>query len=150
MRERAGKPNTISRGIDTAFRTEYIRLARAMCKFGATDADLAEEFGVCLKTIHNWAVRFPEFGKALRIHKGEYDDRVERSLATRAIGFYHEAVKIFMPAGATEPVYAKYMEYVPPDVNACKYWLNNRKRKQWRNQVDVGDDDTVIQVKMVI
>jgi hypothetical protein len=39
-------------------------------------------------------------------------------MGRRAVGFEHPAVKIFMPAGAPEPVYAPYMEYHPPDVNA--------------------------------
>jgi hypothetical protein len=38
----------------------------------------------------------------------------------------HDAVKIFMPAGAKKPVYAPYVEHVPPDVTAAIFWLKNR------------------------
>ena len=38
---------------------------------------------------------------------------------TRANGCNYEATKIFMPANAKEPVYAPYVEHVPPDVTAC-------------------------------
>jgi hypothetical protein len=41
--------------------------------------------------------------------------RVERSLYERANGYNFEAVKIFMPAGANEPVIVHYTEHLPPD-----------------------------------
>jgi hypothetical protein len=59
--------------------------------------------------------------------------RVERSLYTRAVGYNYEAVKIFMPAGRDKPVYAEYVEHVPPDVTAQIYWLKNRDPQHWRD-----------------
>jgi hypothetical protein len=47
------------------------------------------------------------------------------------------AVKIFMPPGATEPVYAPYIEHLPPDVGAAKLWLLNRRPKEWRERREV-------------
>jgi hypothetical protein len=46
--------------------------------------------------------------------KRDVDSRVERSLYERANGYNYETVKIFMPAGAKKPVYAPYVEHVPP------------------------------------
>ena len=45
--------------------------------------------------------------------------RVERSLYQKANGYSYDAVKIFMPAGAKKPVYAPYVEHVPPDTTAA-------------------------------
>jgi hypothetical protein len=42
-------------------------------------------------------------------------------------------VKIFMPAGASEPVYAKYIERYPPDTTACIFFLKNRRSDLWRD-----------------
>ena len=42
--------------------------------------------------------------------------RTERSLYHRANGYNYEVVKIFMPANSAKPVYAPYIEHVPPDV----------------------------------
>jgi hypothetical protein len=42
-------------------------------------------------------------------------------------------VKIFMPAGAKAPVYAPYVEHVPPDVTAAIFWLKNRDPAHWRD-----------------
>jgi hypothetical protein len=38
-----------------------------------------------------------------------------------------------MPAGAKEPVYAHYVEHMPPDVTAGIYWLKNRDPQHWRD-----------------
>ena len=38
------------------------------------------------------------------------NDGVERSLFERAVGYTHESVKIFMPAGADKPVYPPYKQ----------------------------------------
>jgi hypothetical protein len=59
--------------------------------------------------------------------------RVERSLYARAVGYNYEAVKIFMPAGRARPVYAKYIEHVPPDVTAGIFWMKNRDPQHWRD-----------------
>jgi hypothetical protein len=59
--------------------------------------------------------------------------RVERSLYERANGYNYEAVKIFMPANREKPVYAKYIEHIPPDTTAAIFWLKNRDPQHWRD-----------------
>ena len=61
--------------------------------------------------------------------------RAERSLYERANGYNYDTVKIFMPAGAKEPVYAHYVEHMPPDVTAGIYWLKNRDPQHWRESL---------------
>jgi hypothetical protein len=41
-----------------------------------------------------------------------------------------------MPAGAAEPVYAKYREKMAPDTTACIFWLKNRRKDEWRDKLD--------------
>jgi hypothetical protein len=38
-----------------------------------------------------------------------------------------------MPANRKKPVYAPYVEHVPPDVTACIFWLKNRDPQHWRD-----------------
>ncbi len=61
------------------------------------------------------------------------------SLYRRGLGYEHLATKIFMPAGATEPVYAPYVEHYPPDTNAALGWLSRRQPALWKERqvVDV-------------
>jgi hypothetical protein len=41
-----------------------------------------------------------------------------------------------MPAGATAPVYAPYVEHVAPDTTAAIFWLKNRRPDLWRDKQD--------------
>ena len=38
-----------------------------------------------------------------------------------------------MPAGAKKPIYAPYVEHVPPDTTAAIFWLKNRDPAHWRD-----------------
>lgn len=123
-------------GRPTAYKAEYAGQAKKLCALGATDADLADFFGVAVRTIWNWSTRHEKFLQGLRTGKDVADDRVERSLYHKAIGYTFESVKVFMPAGAKEPVYAPIKEHVPPDTTACIFWLKNRRKAEWRDKVD--------------
>jgi len=74
--------------------------AAKLCLLGATDADLADFFEVSVRTIERWQSQHAEFCRAVKVAKEEANDRVERSLYQKAVGFQREAVKIFMPAGS--------------------------------------------------
>jgi hypothetical protein len=100
-----------------------------MCKLGATDYDLAQEFEVATSTIWRWCSKYPEFCSAIKVEKASFDDRVERSLAQRALGYSYHAEKPFQYRG--EVMKVQYVEHVPPDVAAAKFWLLNRRRAQW-------------------
>jgi hypothetical protein len=120
-----------ARGRPTLYRPEYSAIARKMTAMGATDRDLAEAFGVTVVTIWRWQTAHEDFCSALKIEKGEFDNRVERSLAQRAVGYSFPAVKIMQHNGV--PVRVEYDEHVPPDPGAAKLWLSNRRPEQWRD-----------------
>jgi hypothetical protein len=77
--------------------------------------------------------KHPEFGSALVVGKEEADQRMIRSMYQRGVGYDYDAVKIFMPAGAKSPIYAPYVEHVPPDPAAGMFWLKNRQPDKWRD-----------------
>ncbi len=120
-------------GRKSSYKPEYAEIARKACEIGYTDHELAELFEVSVRTIGYWRLEHPDFFAALKTGKDIADDRVERSLYQKAVGYKHEAVKIFMPAGASEPVYAPYIEHCAPDTTACIFWLKNRRQQQWRD-----------------
>ena len=137
---RQPEPPKNPEGRPSPYLPDYARIARVMCRNAATDNELAEAFGVSTQTIRNWVARHEDFAEAVKVHKGEFDDRVERSLALRAVGYTYDAVKIFMPAGADKPVYAAYKEHVPPDPGAAKMWLHNRRPTEWREKSHIEHD----------
>lgn len=123
-------------GRPTSYKPEYAEQAAKLCQLGATDAELADFFKVTTVTIWRWQSAHVEFCNALKRGKEAADERVERSLYARATGYTFDAVKIFMPANAKEPVYAKYQEHVPPDTTAAIFWLKNRQSEQWRDKTE--------------
>lgn len=132
-------------GRPSKYKPEFAEQARKLCLLGATNPDLAGFFDVDLATIHRWRTAHDKFRDALKVGKEEADARVERSLYQKAIGYETETVKIFMPAGAEEPVYAPYTEKTPPDTTAMIFWLKNRKPAEWRDRqhVEHSADDAL-------
>jgi hypothetical protein len=84
-----------------------------------------------------WMNIYPEFSEAIRVGKDAANKRVERSLYQRANGYNYDAVKVFMPAGAKQPVVVHYLEHVPADVGAAFIWLKNRDPEHWRDVQNV-------------
>lgn len=129
------------------YKPEYALVARVLCKRGATDFEIAQELGVSDRTVSRWKVAHDDFCQALKIHKGDFDAQIERSLALRANGFTMEVEKVFHAQGRITR--AKVLEYFPPDVAAAKMWLTNRKPEEWRDKTQTeltGKDGGAIEV----
>jgi Homeodomain-like domain-containing protein len=124
----------MSRGRPTKYRAEYVTQAAKLAALGATDREVAEFFDVNEATVHRWKHEHPEFCESLKVGKETADARVEQSLYRRALGYSHDAVKIFMPANADSPVYADYVEHHAPDTTAAIFWLKNRRPDEWRDK----------------
>jgi len=125
-------------GRPTSYRPEYDEQAYKLCLLGATDGELADFFGVSEQTVNAWKVAQPSFLESTGAGKMAADASVAERLYKRALGYSHEAVKIFMPAGANEPVYAPYTEHYAPDTAAASLWLRNRQPKKWRDKQEVA------------
>lgn len=108
---------------------EFIRIAAAFAKFGATDREIAEMLSVSERTLNYWKIAHPRLSAALRVGKEAADARVEMALYRRAIGYSYDAVKIVQNRGAA--IEHVYVEHVPPDIKACIFWLKNRKPAEW-------------------
>ncbi len=121
----------------------YPKHAEKLCALGATDPELAEFFDVSPSTIDKWKARYPAFLQALKTGKANSDERVERSLYQRAMGYSHPEDKIFFPAGAAEPVVVPTIKHYPPDTTAAIFWLKNRRPEVWRDKVETQVNATV-------
>lgn len=112
------------------FKDEFIVQARKLCKLGATDMEVADFFGVDVRTLYRWKGEQPKFCQALKAGKDEADDRVERSLYARAIGYEHDDIDIRVVDGKI--VQTKLRKYYPPDTTAGIFWVKNRRPDLWR------------------
>jgi transposase-like protein len=119
------------RGRPSLFKEEYTDLARQMCQAGATDYEIASEFGVDVRTLYRWKNENAEFCQALKAGKEPADDRVERSLFERATGYTFKSEKLFHYQGVV--VRAETLEHIAPDVTAQIFWLKNRRPDVWRD-----------------
>jgi len=134
----AGEMGGPGAGRPEDYRPEYVAIARGMCRLGATDFDLAQEFGVTTDTIWRWRSKYPEFSDATLEGKEAFDKRAERSLALRAVGYSYHSEKVFQYEG--QIIRTQIVEHVPPDVNACRLWLMNRRPSEWRDRQEVKLD----------
>ena len=99
------------RGRKSAFRPEYILIAKACARFGAIEDEIANELNIGPATLDRWKQKYPEFRCALKAGKEASDDRVERSLYQLAIGWNGQ----------------------PPNTTAAIFWLKNRRPDRWRD-----------------
>ena len=128
------------RGRPSKYSPELDAQAFKLGKFGVTDAQLAEFFGVSESTVGQWKLDYPTFSGALKAGKDYADGRVVQSLYRRATGYNHPAVKIFCDAKTGEVTRADYTEHYPPDTTAGIFWLKNRKKGEWRDRHEVEHD----------
>lgn len=122
-----------------------------LAELGATDVEIAAFLGVNDATLYRWKLKHPAFRDALKLGKEAADDRVEKSLYRRALGYSHDAVKIYADPKTGQEHIVPFVEHYPPDTTACIFWLKNRRRQEWRDKVDhehTGADGGPIEMKM--
>ena len=131
---RGGKRPGAGRPVGSdAYKPEYAAQAGKACQAGFTDQELADLFGVSVRTINTWKAQHVDFLQALKAGKTEADDRVERALYHRAVGYSHEVEKPMVIDKDVRIV--TYTERMPPDTTACIFWLKNRNPEEWRDKM---------------
>jgi len=91
----------------------------------------------------SFAPIFFQFRESITRGKIQADAHVAEALFRRACGYNHPAVKIFLPSGAGEPIYAPYTKHYPPDTKAALRWLMNRQPAVWRDRQEANVTGTV-------
>ncbi|MEQ8653293.1 MAG: hypothetical protein RIC87_12590 [Kiloniellales bacterium] len=112
-----------------------------LCLLGATNAELADFFGVGGSTIDRWLDEEGEFWGAVKRGRSEADANVASRLYERAMGFTHPEEDIRVING--EVVRVQVTKQYPPDTTAAIFWLKNRRPDKWRDKKDVELDAKV-------
>lgn len=123
-------------GHPTGYKSEYCDQAYKLCLLGATDAKIADFFGVCEATINNWKLAHPEFLESLKRGKISADAEIAESLFHRGKGYSHTENKIFQYEGT--PIIVPTVKHYPPDTAACMAWLKNRQPEVWRERQEAN------------
>ncbi len=117
-------------GQPTLYKAIYAEQAAKLATLGLTDVEIADFFKVSVRTVHRWKGAHPEFCHALKAGKDVADDRVERSLYARAVGYEHDEVDIRVVDH--QIVQTVVRKFYPPETTACIFWLKNRRNQEWR------------------
>lgn len=116
-------------GRPTSFHPDMCEQAHNYCLLGAINDELAEFFDVSPSTIDNWIARHADFRDAVRRGRVIADSRVARGLYDRAIGYDREVERPVVLGGELKSVTSTV--HYPPSVQACIFWLRNRRRRTW-------------------
>lgn len=122
-------------GRPTKFKKAFIAQAEKLCRLGATDEEVADFFGVDVRTIYRWKGSNEEFCQSLKAGKELADERVERSLYARALGYKHDEVDIRVVDNVL--VQTPIVKHYPPDTTAGIFWLKNRRPGEWRDKQEM-------------
>ena len=126
------------RGRPPDYKPEYAEQAQKLYSYGFTDEEIADFFDVTIRTIYRWQTKYPEFRQSVVLGKSPVDDRVERALFHRAVGYTYERTKYIKVGDVSTPILVK--EHLPPDTAAALAWLKNRRPDKWRDvhQYEIG------------
>jgi hypothetical protein len=127
-------------GRPTPYKPECAEVARRLCRNGATDIEVADILGISVRTFYRWCLLHDDFTAAVRVGKDAADDRVERALYQRSVGYDYVAEKIVTPRGGA-PIVMPFMVHVPADVRAAMHWLTIRRPKPWARLPDQPEID---------
>ena len=106
-------------------------IARKCCERGMTDIEIADILGIGLATLYRWKLDYPAFSRVFKLGKARADDRVERSLYSRAVGYSYLAEKPAMTRHGQKTM--RYRAHIPPDTTAAVWYLKNRRPDRWRD-----------------
>ena len=118
-------------GRKTVYSPRMAVVARKCCERGMIDIEVADMLGIGLATLYRWKAEHPAFSRVFKLGKAEADDRVERSLYSRAIGYDYIAEKAAMTRHGEKTM--RYRQHIPPDTAAAVWYLKNRRPDRWRD-----------------
>ncbi len=122
---------------------KIIRLA----KYGFTDIQIADVFGITKATLNNYKKNDPEFFASLKASKELADVDVIESMYKRATGYECIEEKQFFDAKNNDVITHNAIKHYPPDPTSMIFWLKNRQPDKFREKVDV-EQSGAIEIKL--
>jgi AcrR family transcriptional regulator len=122
--------------------------AKTLASRGATVAEFADACGVTDRTIRRWFANHPEFSQAFKFAAAAYDERVERALVERAIGYEVDSEEIKVVDGKV--LHIPVRRQFPPDVGAATLYLTNRMPHKYKRMVEVQNTGEKIEDPEII
>lgn len=114
---------------------QTIDMMYMLALLGATDAQMAQAFGVSVMTIHNWKRSHPEVVDAVGRGKLVADARVAESLYKSALGYDYEEDVVSVYRG--EAIVTRVRKHKPANAWAAARWLSLRQRALWHESTTI-------------
>lgn len=126
----------------------HVPWARSLARRGCTDEEIADAFGVNVRTLYAWKGAHDEFRQALKESKSMADEMVVDSLYAKATGRARRVTRkvreVLDSSGEKVELAEVVEETPPPDTTAIIYWLKNRQPELWRDRPKQDDTDTAV------
>lgn len=113
---------------------DKVKEGKQLALLGLTDKEMAQAWGVSPDTVYSWKNKHEEFREAVRRGRTIADGKVAASLYRRAIGGWIDEYRVNATGGKIH--ITKVKKYLPPDVEAIKYYLSLRQREKWSQKAD--------------
>lgn len=131
----------------TLFLPDYPQHVKAIAQRGLSDSEMAELFGISPELMESWKAQYPSFSRAIEEGRTELDELVIAALFTAATGLdpkTRERARIrkqkAISLGEGDFTVVDLEEDLPAQVQAQRYWLNNRAPKFWGDKTQIGGD----------
>lgn len=134
--ERKGKPGQLEdeKEVKNWYGPDKVKEGHQLALLGLTDREMAKVWELSPETVYGWKTRHPEFREAVSRGRVRADARVAVSLYRRAVGYWHIEYRVNATGGKIHVTPVK--KYIPPDVEAIKYFLSMRQREKWSQKYD--------------
>lgn len=116
-------------------------LLEGWARSGLTNEQIAKNIGISPKTLYEWQNKHSDIRNTLKKGKEVVDFEVENALLKRALGYTVELKKQKVTKDG-EVVNVKEEMYIAPDVTAQIYWLKNRKPLDWRDKIQIENNES--------
>lgn len=128
---------------DTILTKETLRKIKKWAAEGMIDSEIAHNIGIAYSTFREWVKKYDKLSATLKMSKDVADDKVEKSLYERALGWeYTEETKerkFNTDTNQYEMVLTKTVKkQVLPETTAMIFWLKNRRPDIWKDRQEVG------------
>ena len=135
-------------GRPTKYIEDYVRIAFEVMSLGATVTKLAKVIGVNADSIYEWQKKYPEFSESVQRGRDHFDsEKVEEALHKRATGYNYQVIT-YQTLGSSKLILTKIVKkYMPPSVEAIRFWLSNRNPKRWGIKNTEADNKIIFYTK---
>lgn len=131
---------------------EHLTQIESWVSEGQTDKEIAEKLDISYSTFRRYKSQNSDLKTAIAQGKDKKNQNVIAALYKCCIGYkYYEEVPTKVKTETTAPDGTKTVtedvkissvkKYRGPDLNAQKYWLNNRDKAKWKDDPNKVEND---------